>query len=365
MILHSKFSGDGRLVYTDEVGEVVLASVPAEFVATVLLQLPEGDPPSEFRIFKAGTNDTSKGPFVFDKESAENVMKAFGSHGMDRLPLDFDHGMFSMIPTQESSKAAGWFVPAIRNTADGPELWATDVQWTPTAEQALKDREFRFISPAFESTRDKRIKRLLNVALTNLPATKNLEPLVANEKPAANGQPQRSETMNALLEALSAKDEAEGIKTVIGLLSLQQRIESLTGKKELIDILKRVEEGLAAEESVVKLAAKLATIEAEREQGERVELLGKVPPSMRGVLGDDLSIDQLKRIVSGLATTFPDAGTGEGANRQPSGDASERITLNRWDKEMIEKFNFTEEQYIESIKLERKEQAAIREALKE
>ncbi len=145
----------------------------------VVLQIAlGGEPPREIKLFGAGRNATTKGDFVFDDKAAESVMARFRDHGLDKLPFDFDHGMFASEVTSENRKAAGWFVPEIRNG----ELWATNIEWTPLAAQMLRDKEFRFFSPAFDSdNRSGRILRLWNVALTNLPATKGQMPLVANE----------------------------------------------------------------------------------------------------------------------------------------------------------------------------------------
>ncbi len=128
--------------------------------------------PKEFRIFPLGKFKTSQGEFDFTEDDAKAVMAAFHAQG-NELSIDYDHlSIEPMMPGQ--GKAAGWFVPELRD--DG--LWATRVRWTPEAAKMLSGAEYRYFSPAFKAPK-KHIRELINVALTNLPATKHQEPLVA------------------------------------------------------------------------------------------------------------------------------------------------------------------------------------------
>ncbi len=143
---------------------------------TLLSIVVTGDePPTEFKVFTADTVETSKGDFIFDDDAAKSVMASYEKHGID-LMIDYDHASLawtSLDPAQ-SGKAAGWFNLQMR----GGELWAVNVRWTPSAATALRAKEWRFMSPAFE-TKDDRIVGLLNVAITNIPATHRLDPLMA------------------------------------------------------------------------------------------------------------------------------------------------------------------------------------------
>lgn len=142
------------------------------------LSLTFGDvPPTEFRIFAAGENATSKGTFVFDDQAAEAVMAAYMAHGIDVM-LDLEH--LSLESPQDSRNfdpdARGWAKLELRNG----ELWAVNVTWTPDGVQRLTSKTQRYISPAFLFDPDTgRISELLNIAITGNPATHNLEPLVA------------------------------------------------------------------------------------------------------------------------------------------------------------------------------------------
>lgn len=143
-------------------------------LASTAVDLSGNDPPKEFRIFKAGVIETTKGPFVFDAEAAASVMDAYERHGVD-LVIDYDHHSLS---TSQGVKAvaAGWFGLEMR---DG-DLWAANVRWNPPAIEHFAKGEYRYFSPAFDYARDSlRITNLINNALTNTPAMDGIEALIA------------------------------------------------------------------------------------------------------------------------------------------------------------------------------------------
>lgn len=150
-----------------------MATVTLRSLARV--ELSDRVPPREFRLFRAGENETTKGTFLFDDRSAQAVMAQYRAHGID-LMVDYDHASLDVgVDPALSGRAAGWFELEVR---DG-ELWAVNVRWTPAAAAALADGEWRFMSPAFEVDEEMRVVRVLNVAITNMPATRRLTPLVA------------------------------------------------------------------------------------------------------------------------------------------------------------------------------------------
>src|SRR5688572_17610368 len=100
------------------------------------------EPPTEFRILSKGENSSLKGPVVFDDQSAKLVPAAFANHGTD-LFIDYEHKSVLPTPAVDGGKAAAWFKPEVRNG----ELWASEVKWTPTAEDAIRNREYRYFSP--------------------------------------------------------------------------------------------------------------------------------------------------------------------------------------------------------------------------
>jgi phage I-like protein len=252
---------------------------------TLLLKAPEGaNPPPNFIILKKGKTDTTKGTILFDDKSAKDVMAFFSEKGLDQLPIDFNHGMLSIISTPEGSKAAGWFTPSVE---DG-NLVANDVEWTPMATSALKNREFRFFSPALGMDPETgRVKRLINVALTNLPATNNQTPLVAHDV-GADRPPKGQDRghMSEILKALGAQTEAEAVAMIGRRTGVIALLLSATNAANADDALAQITEWKTEAAEAVKLAEKVRTLETERSNAERAQLIvelndaGKLPESL-------------------------------------------------------------------------------------
>lgn len=142
---------------------------------------------------------------MFDEAAAKSVMAEYEAHGID-IPLDYDHAMLGTdraVDPAQAGKAAGWFNLEVR---DG-ELWAVNVRWTEPAAEALRRKEWRFMSPAFQTDEKGHILSLLNVAITNLPATRQLTPLMAasRDRRALSAGPAFSDVQTALNAALAAK----------------------------------------------------------------------------------------------------------------------------------------------------------------
>lgn len=164
---------------SDRASSFVTASraARAAWVTLALQHVPvDGSLPTEFRIFTAGKVVTEKGTFTFDAASAKALMSEYRTHG-NEIMIDYDHASLSATDARDpamAGKAAGWCALELR----GGELWAVNVRWSDPAAAALRAKEWRYMSPAFSVEKNK-ITSLLNVALTNIPATRNLTPLVA------------------------------------------------------------------------------------------------------------------------------------------------------------------------------------------
>jgi len=167
-------------------------------------------PPTEFRIFAAGENTTSKGRYVFDDEAARAVMSAYQKHGIDVM-IDLEH--LSVVDPDSSISfdpdARGWCRLELREG----ELWAVDVKWTADGAARLTEKRQRYISPVFgydKTTR--RILDVLNIAITALPATDNLEALVAASSRAvlniSEGEAMTAEQLGQLAEILGLGADA-------------------------------------------------------------------------------------------------------------------------------------------------------------
>lgn len=216
-------------------------------LSQLIVLADDGAPPREFQMLAAGETRTTKGTILCDDSHAALCLSADTMPADGLLPLDYNHGMVSFMGGD--SKAAGWFKLANRNGA----LWATDVKYTPAAEKALREREYRYFSPALFRDDEGYVTRMVNCALTCLPATLKQRPLVASETPAPpEGQDMTLEQLCAAfgvanatqLAALfsqlrtdSTKLTADNSALVVASQALQAQIATLTAAVEARKVL--------------------------------------------------------------------------------------------------------------------------------
>lgn len=182
----------------------------------VLLNVGAGALPSEFRLFVKGWNETENGSFLFDEESAAKVMSAYRKWGVD-LAIDLEHQMLGDATIDPSARdARGWCRLELR--PDG-SLWAVGVTWTPDGSQRLKNKSQRYVSPAFEiDTKTKQVTKIVNIAITAMPATHQTPALVAASLQKL-GKSMNADQLKAALEAIKAGDGEAAVKVLEDLLT--------------------------------------------------------------------------------------------------------------------------------------------------
>lgn len=145
-------------------------------LAVLALDTSGEELPAEFRLFVAGWNETENGNYLFDDEAAAAVMAAQDAHQVDRM-IDLEHLSLDTESNNFDPDARGWCKLELR---DDGSLWAVDVKWTEDGAQRLRDKRQRYVSPAFEiDPETKRVTKIVNIALTALPATHGTPELVA------------------------------------------------------------------------------------------------------------------------------------------------------------------------------------------
>jgi len=171
--------------------------------------LSSSAPPGEFRIWSFGEIETTKGTFLFDETAARSVLDAWSAYG-NRLTIDYEHKAVDPNRRAGDGKSAGSFLLELRD--DG--LYAVDVRWTPPAFEQLSNKEWLYFSPYFSAEEGSgRILELINLALTNIPATRNMTPLVTAHRSASLMDDDNNERANALAEGEDAPPPSEDEKT--------------------------------------------------------------------------------------------------------------------------------------------------------
>jgi phage I-like protein len=127
---------------------------------------PAGAAPEWVQIMPAGSfsGRTGIGPFLLDDPQGVIDATLDAAAGAD-LPIDYDHQTLWSRTNGQPALAAGWIKGF--EVRDGG-VWAR-VEWTRTAANRLRDREYRYLSPVFLYDESGRVMRIEHAALTNTP----------------------------------------------------------------------------------------------------------------------------------------------------------------------------------------------------
>lgn len=177
----------------------------------------EGKAPHAVRLWRAGINETDKGPVDFTPKSAALVMEAYEKRG---CPLVFDYEHETLLPLEQRGGApmkgvasAPSSVLEIRNDESGaPECWASSIGWTVEAQRQIESGERRQISPVSDVNKKTReVTAIINVALCIEGATHQGTLLASAAKGKATSV-EDSELIQKVCEAAAAMDWATVIK---------------------------------------------------------------------------------------------------------------------------------------------------------
>ncbi len=156
------------------------------------------DPATIIPIFPSGTvrGVDGRGPYTI-KDIATVILASFREHVL--MVIDRDH-QADLAPPGTPIKAAGWIKRLFEK--DGG-VWA-EVEWTPSATQELKDKEYRYISPTFEHDKQGNVLRILRASLTNTPNF-NMKAVASAQHNSHTPDPkEETETMNKTILAIAA-----------------------------------------------------------------------------------------------------------------------------------------------------------------
>lgn len=279
------------------------------------MALPDGDGlPAEVRLLPAGTTASTKGKYTFDAESAKAVLAAADDYGNDYF---FDYGHASLDRNAQDPGRAGRAAGTFRLTVRDGELWTLGLRWTDEARQYLADRQYRYISPAFRHV-DGHVREFVNAALTNMPATKGMTPIVmsrdagdADADDNTKNSPNPEKPMRLVLTALGLSDnasEAEALDAVTRLRGKAKDLAALTDKADVDEALGVIRGWKEQAAKLPDVAAKLEKLEAAQRDAEVQSMVdtavtsGLLPPAMKD---EALSIGRENpKFLKGFLSTF-------------------------------------------------------------
>ena len=233
--------------------------------------------PEEIKILPLGMVHNVHQDFLVDDESRRAIINQFANRKID-LVIDYEHQTLFNV----QAPAGGW----IKEIRKGEDALIAKVEWTPKAQEYLKNKEYRYLSPVVNVRKsDGRAVSISSVALTNTPAITGMFAVVNSAGiPAGYINPEGGKEMEFLqmlaamlglpetateedvknaVEALQKKGtETEPVanSTILSMLSLKAdaKTEDVTAK---IQQLQNGGTGMAAE--LADLKKKFAKREAE------------------------------------------------------------------------------------------------------
>ena len=171
--------------------------------------------PEIIRILPIGEVKSRKGDFIVDDESVELIKLYFSGRKVD-LVIDYEH-------------------QSLDNT-QAPAAVTAKVKWTDKAEEYLRNREYRYLSPVVLIRKsDRKAVAVQSVALTNTPAIDGMFPVVNS----LTGDDDNEEP----------KEEKMDIKELRVLLGLDENATEEDVKKKIAEIKENAEKQ-AEEESI-------------------------------------------------------------------------------------------------------------------
>jgi phage I-like protein len=243
--------------------------------------LPDGTPPREFRMFRAGVNESDYGPITVDEKALAELIAADQEKG-NPLYFDWNHGMAKPFATREEGASAGTFKLEARNG----ELWVVDCQYTADGFEDLKSRRYNLFSPAFAWRTEggvKRPTRVINCAFVNLAGLNDLNPIAASARLTSGDDPMDEKlkelqdkltAATAEIATLKAEAASRGVLTlgavvgvaggepeirtaITGLVAARREILLLTAKDTDAGAMGVIQAWKASHEKVATLSAQL------------------------------------------------------------------------------------------------------------
>ena len=129
-----------------------------------------GECPDKIKILPVGRINSEKGDFVVDEESYNAMKTEMQRRGID-IVIDYEHQTLQDV----QAPASGW----VKELIYTPEAIIAKVEWTQKAQEYLKNKEYRYLSPVVLTRKeDNKAVALHSLALTNTPAINGMFAIV-------------------------------------------------------------------------------------------------------------------------------------------------------------------------------------------
>lgn len=187
--------------------------------------------PDVVKLLPLGMVKSQKGDFLVDEESFQRIKNTFKERAID-IVIDYEHQTLEDV----QAPAGGW----IKDLFIQDGAIAAKVEWTPKAEEYLKNKEYKYLSPVvLVRKNDQKAVVLHSAALTNTPAIDGMFAIVNSlniDEFEEGGKDMDLKKLAALLglpEDATEEQILQAIKTSVGEVEkLKEEIKKQTGGGE-------------------------------------------------------------------------------------------------------------------------------------
>lgn len=317
------------------------------------LNSESGKVPNIIPLLPAGDYVVGRDGRRWTKKNSEAIVAASNRY-MPFHSIDENHAVDLRAPQGESSPALGWFND-IHAKEDG-SIWAR-VIWTVRGSEAIKTREYRYISPVFLADESGEITTVLRAALTNSP---NLAlPSLNSTQAAPADNPVKENAMNkdicaalGLAETASENDVLAAINALKVHANSAQAID-FAAYAPRADLTMMEQRAVAAEKQLAELNAarfkETVTAAVEKAIKER-----KIAPASRdeyiALCSTDAELERFNRI---MAQSPEIISSGESAAAGTPPASASDVELNAEDEQMCKALGYSKEEWLEMKKGEK------------
>lgn len=303
-----------------------------------------GKLPERIMLLPAGEFVRGRDGRNWTKKDAELIAKRSNDY-LPQHSIDENHSTDLKAPKGESSPASGWFSNIV--VENGDEIWA-DVEWTPRGSHAITNKEYKYISPVFETGANGEVVKILRAALTNTP---NLElPAMNSEQTEPADKPDKELDMKEISVSLGLPETASKNDIMQAINSLKTQANSaksvdLMAYAPRADLAQMEQRAVTAEKALAELNAEQLKAKA-TEAVEKAVTDRKIAPASKdeyiAMCSTEEGLERFTRIMETTPEIIP-AGASGAVGTPPD---AKSVELNAEDEAACKSFGYTKEEWL-------------------
>jgi len=148
-------------------------------IAACLLPLNKLGLDNSIQIFPTGLFNAPQGSllgegyWLLNAQIAKQLINK--AKNEENILIDYDHQSILFAKNFKALEAAGTFSGKNLKWVEGVGLFASNINWTDTAQEYFKKDKYRYISPLFTyDPKSREVTRIISITLTDNPAIKNM-----------------------------------------------------------------------------------------------------------------------------------------------------------------------------------------------